>query len=256
MHVSPERFLGTYCYGQSTSSHLQRSITLITSAHQLLNSDKMNFSSVFLFFFVLYSRHVDGACLYNSTHCQCSQGHDVGLCLRYESGNGNTATCLADDCSTVAYKCDCMGSAVCPLQSCTKWKWSTTPTSPTTISQGDRVSCFSEQGVCVGLPTNDIVAPCVHNSTHCQCGPGHDGGLCLRFLSGSSSSASCVVENCLGGGHKCDCMGDGMCALKACGSWNSVTTTTTSPLVLGATVPCSYQDALSQSAGTCATLLP
>lgn len=200
-----------------------------------------------------YFKLLNAACLYNTTHCQCSQGHDAGLCLRYESGSGNSATCFADDCSSVAYKCDCMGSSVCPLHSCTKWKWSSTPTSSATITKGDRVTCSSEQGICEGLPTNDIVTPCIHNSTHCQCGPGHDGGLCLRFLSGTSSSANCVVENCLDGGHKCDCMGDGMCALHSCGSWSSVTKT--SLLVVGATVPCSYSDALSQTARRCASLM-
>lgn len=193
---------------------------------------------------------LNAACLYITIHCQCSQGHDGGLCLRYQSGSGGSTSCLADGCGDGSYKCDCMGSSVCPLQSCTKWKWSTTPSTPTTISQGDQVSCYSEQGVCVGLPTNDIVPPCVHNSTHCQCAPGHDGGICLRFLSGSSSSATCVVENCQAGGYKCDCMGDGMCELKVCGRWKSPTA---SPgLVVGDTVPCSYIDALSPSAGKCA----
>lgn len=199
-------------------------------------------------FLALFAESYYAACLYNTTHCQCSQGHDGGLCLRYEAGSGSSTSCLADGCSS-AYKCDCMGSSVCPLQSCTKWKWTTTPSTPTTISHGDQVTCYSEEGVCVGLPTNDIVTPCIHNSTHCQCDEGHEGGICLRFLSGTSSSASCMVENCHSGGFKCDCMGTKTCELKVCGRWSSPTASLGQ--VVGDTVPCSYVDALSANAGTC-----
>lgn len=122
-----------------------------------------------------------------------------------------------------------------------------------TVDAGSIVQCNSEQGVCVGSPTAEMATPCIHNSTHCQCSSGHKGGLCLRFLSGTSTTATCIVEECLPGSHKCDCMGEHICALKPCGRWTSAAENKL--LIAGSTVPCSYLDPLSPDSGMCATLL-
>lgn len=187
----------------------------------------------------------DSACLYNATHCQCSQGHEAGVCLHPQGSSLSPTTCTADPCSDVAYKCDCLGSSICPLNSCTKWK-SSSSSSPAT---GSTVPCSSEEGVCVSDPVDSLSTPCVHNSTHCQCGPRYDGGLCLRFLSGSNSSATCVVEDCIPGGLKCDCMGHQMCELEKCGKWSS--SSSLSSLTHEDMVPCYYLNRTSPGADYC-----
>lgn len=206
-----------------------------------------------------YIAGINGFCLYNSTHCQCAHGNENGLengnCLRYLYGSGSSTTCSVDACSSLSYKCDCMGGSICALEPCTSWKKSESQSSGGSGSStgGSQTNCHSETGVCVKPPTIKISTPCIQNSTHCQCASRNDGGLCLRFLSGSSSSATCVVEDCLGGGHKCDCMGTEMCELKTCGKWSS--TSSLSSLKVGEMVSCLYNDGSSQAAGLCPSVL-
>lgn len=194
----------------------------------------------------------NAACLFNSSHCQCSQGHNSGLCLRYNAKTEGSKKCLVDNCQA-SYKCDCLGSSICPLDACTKYKWAATASSIVTISPGEQVDCTAENGACVGAPTDEIASPCIHNSTHCQCASGHAGGLCLRFISGSLTDANCIVENCQEGGFKCDCMGEEMCELRPCRRW--VMTTTNSSLQYGSTVPCRYVDPGPSSPSSCTFLI-
>lgn len=192
------------------------------------------------------------ACLYNSSHCQCAKGHTSGLCLHRDFYENQSMTCLVDTCKS-SYKCDCMGSFVCSLESCVKYKLSAAQSSTASLGLSSKVQCVEENGICVGLPTGDVATPCIHNSTHCQCGSGQGGGHCLRFISGSASSATCIVEECSTRGYKCDCMGEFLCQLRSCGHWTSSVDTTS--MVVGSTVPCSYLDSLSGMSGTCALLV-
>lgn len=211
----------------------------------------VNLKIIFPAVFAVISISVQAACLFNSSHCQCAEGHSTGLCLRRETFESSAMTCLVDTCKN-AYKCDCMGSAVCPLEQCTKFKLSAAPSMSPSVDIGAKVQCVSESGVCVGSPTDDVATPCVHNSTHCQCASGHGGGHCLRFVSGSSSSATCIVEECSSGGYKCDCMGESLCKLHPCGRWT--TSADMSQVLVGTTVTCSYLDSLSGMSGRCAVL--
>lgn len=190
---------------------------------------------------------VSSACLYNSTHCQCSKNARSGICLRYEETIESSSFCRAASCEA-SFKCDCMGSFLCPLQTCSKYISNSSESTVGNIVETERVSCSLQTSTCVGAPTDEFVKPCIHNTTHCQCGANQEGGQCLRFVSGNATSAMCSVEQCQKGGYKCDCLGESFCKLHPCGRWQA---STLQNYTFGSVVPCDYLDPTSPLAGLC-----
>lgn len=99
--------------------------------------------------------HCTHACLYNSTHCQCSSEiQEKKTCIYYESGEPTSGICVVDSCHSFIYQCTCDGDEICPLQSCGSWKLSTQ--SPPIL--GERRLCsFKEENSlgmsdCAGKP--------------------------------------------------------------------------------------------------------
>lgn len=73
--------------------------------------------------FVLAQTNVSPGCLYNSTHCACRTNNSPGTCLRKQSDATSTTDpiCTVTSCSTGGYSCDCLGSDICKLTSCSNW---------------------------------------------------------------------------------------------------------------------------------------
>lgn len=72
---------------------------------------------------------VVGQCVHNSTHCNCAVSDGGGICLHPISGSyygDRNATCKVEECLSGGYSCDCMGGDMCEIQSCSKYKTTTT----------------------------------------------------------------------------------------------------------------------------------
>lgn len=190
-----------------------------------------------------------GACLYNSTHCQCSLEDGNHFCLRPEQALSQQMTCSVEKCTQPRYKCDCLGSSVCGVHSCNSWKQESELSTNITILNGTLLKCYNETGTCVGKPSAETASPCIHNSTHCHCSAGDQMRLCLKFFSGSKTSALCTVDECRSQAFKCDCMGEVMCRFHQCGRWISNSASLLEEI--GSLTNCSYQEVTTSGTGNC-----
>lgn len=87
-----------------------------------------------------------GGCLYNATHCACSEKSKAGTCLRKESETGGESVCVVGECSLEGYKCDCDGLSVCLISGCSSWVAKDGRVGSALV-EGSRVACVEKRGV-------------------------------------------------------------------------------------------------------------
>lgn len=95
----------------------------------------MRFISCITIIFLSFNL-VSGQCIYNLTHCSCTTGTNSGKCLR----TATDSTCLVDMCAPEGLVCDCTGTSMCELYTCTAMQAENGMTN-NQFNLGELVSC-------------------------------------------------------------------------------------------------------------------
>lgn len=115
-----------------------------------MNAKIQTIASVFTVFCVLLMKvraQSPSPCLYNSTHCACSRIPQPGNCLRTISDG----TCAVEQCKSTGMTCDCSGTSICSIESCSH-NVAADGSLSSSLQIGSTVSCELSQNIqCVRL---------------------------------------------------------------------------------------------------------